>query len=215
MTSRTDIIDGAQATGRKYGLIYTKKCGWIDLGHANPESALGLWSQIVNEKSGGAAPEGYYRITYKQLMGRPYFKVGITKKYDIQKGLDVANKKSVALSIFMDVSHSFETLQSSWLFKKFTSSGYSAEDLVSNLISFYRAVEPSGQHIQLCEPVNKKIALEIWDKYGAVGDMKNYSTTPYIYPIPPAIGGPMSAQLPYALMSIKPAKNGIHYREVR
>ncbi len=40
MTSRMDIIDGAQASGRKYGLIYTKKCGWIDLGHANPESAL-------------------------------------------------------------------------------------------------------------------------------------------------------------------------------
>ncbi|WP_331344756.1 DUF4056 domain-containing protein [Cellvibrio sp. UBA7661] len=210
-----DIIDGAQASGRKYGLIYTKKCGWIDLGHANPESALGLWNQIINEKDSSAALEGYFRVTYKQLMGRPYFKVGITKRYDIKKGLSIADKKSIALSIFMDVSHSFETLQSDWPFKKFTNSGYSAEDLVSNLIGFYRAVEPSGQHIQLCEPVNKRIALEIWDKYGAVGDMKNYTTVPYVYPIPPVAGGPMSAELPYALTTIKPAKEGIYYREAK
>jgi hypothetical protein len=35
MSERKDIIDGKLAKGRKYGLIYTKKCGWIDLGHAN------------------------------------------------------------------------------------------------------------------------------------------------------------------------------------
>ena len=215
MTSRTDIIDGAKAAGRMYGLIYTKKCGWVDLGHANPESARGLWNQIINEKNSGTAPDGYFRITYKQLMGRPYFKVGIAKKYDIKKGLSPADKKSVAFSIFMDVSHSFEALQSDWPFKKFTNSGYSAEDLVSNLIGFYRAIEPGGNHLQLCEPVSKKIALEIWDKYGAVGDMKNYSTIPYIYPISPAIGGPMSAQLPYALTTIKPAQEDISYREAK
>ncbi len=115
----------------------------------------------------------------------------------------------------MDVSHAFESLQSGWPFQKFTNSGYSAEDLVSNLIGFYRALEPSGQHLQLCEPVDKTTALEIWDKYGAVGTMKNYSTVPYIYPIPPAIGGPMSAQLPYALTTIKPTKEGINYREAK
>ena len=49
MTSRSDIIDSAQAVGRKYGLIYTKKCGWIDLGHANPDGpdgAKNLWKRI-------------------------------------------------------------------------------------------------------------------------------------------------------------------------
>lgn len=215
MTSRSDIIDGSQALGRKYGLIYTKKCGWIDLGHANPESALGLWGQIIGEKSIDGATDGYFRIIYKQMMGRPYFKVGIAKKFDIKKGLSLANKKSVALSIFLDVSHSFETLQSGWPFHKFSNSGYSAEDLVSNLIGFYRALEPSGQHIQLCEPVSKRIALDIWDTYGAVGSIKNYSTIPYIYPIPPAVGGPMSAQLPYALTTIVPEKAGTSYREVK
>jgi hypothetical protein len=42
MSKRDDIVDGAEAYGgdgtiRKYGLIYTSECGWIDLGHANPE----------------------------------------------------------------------------------------------------------------------------------------------------------------------------------
>jgi hypothetical protein len=45
MTNRSDIIDGSGAIGRKYGLIYTKKCGWIDLGHANPEGAIHFGSK--------------------------------------------------------------------------------------------------------------------------------------------------------------------------
>lgn len=50
MTKRSDIIDASEAYGpdgriRKYGLIYTERCGWVDLGHASPESAQGLWSQ--------------------------------------------------------------------------------------------------------------------------------------------------------------------------
>ena len=53
MASRSDIIDGADAIHRKYGLIYTKRCGWVDLGHANPEEpdgALALWHKIQKEK---------------------------------------------------------------------------------------------------------------------------------------------------------------------
>lgn len=58
MTSRSDIIDGALASSRRFGLIYTQKCGWVDLGHANPESALSLWNKIVQEKSSGSALKG-------------------------------------------------------------------------------------------------------------------------------------------------------------
>ena len=94
-------------------------------------------------------------------------------------------------------------------------SGYSAEDLVSNLIGFYRAVEPCRQYIRICEPVSKSIALQIWDKYGPVGNNKNYSATPYIYPIPPASDRPMRARLPLMLNTIKPAKQGVLYKEVK
>lgn len=215
MTKRSDIIDGNSANGKKFGLIYTKRCGWIDLGHANPEGANSLWQKVLKETDIGGARSGYFRITYKQMMGRKnLFKVGILKKYDIKKGLDENQKKSVALSIFLDVSHAFESLQSNWLFRKTTNSGYSAEDLVSNLVGFYRAVHPDKQYISICEPVSKSIALEIWDKYGEVGFNKNYSTVPYIYPIPPSKNGPMSVPLPKELNTIKPAKQGLIFKEV-
>lgn len=215
MTSRADIVDGAKANGRKYGLIYTRKCGWVDLGHANPAGALGLWNQILNEATNETASEGYFKISYKQMMGRPYFKVGVSKNFYIKSGLSIEEKKTVALATFMNVSHAFESLQTEFPFNKFTNSGFSAEDLVSNLIGFYRAIEPNGMHLQTCEPVSKKIALSIWDKYGAVGDMKNYSTFPYLFPIPPASGGPMSVPLPFFLTKIKPAKIGNRFRESR
>ena len=216
MTKRSDIIDGSNTNGRKYGLIYTKRCGWIDLGHANPEGANALWQKILQEKDDGGAKTDYFRISYKQMMGRKnLFKVGILKNFDIKKGLDNGQKQSVALSIFLDVSHAFEGLQSNWLFRQTTNSGYSAEDLVSNLIGFYRAVYPSKPFISLCQPVSKDIAFEIWDKYGEVGSNKNFSATPYIYPIPPEIGGPMSVPLPKELNTIKPAKQGSLFKEVK
>jgi hypothetical protein len=150
------------------------------------------------------------------MMGRKnLFKVGILKKYDVKKGLDDNQKKSVALSIFLDVSHAFESLQSNWLFRQATNSGYSAEDLVSNLIGFYRAIYPGKQFISLCQPVSKAVALDIRDKYGEVGSNKNYSTIPYIYPIPPSKNGPMSMQLPSELNIIKPAQQGDLFKEIK
>jgi hypothetical protein len=150
------------------------------------------------------------------MMGRNnLFKVGVSKRFDIKIGLNEDQKRSVALSIFLDVSHAFEGLQSNWLFRQATNSGYSAEDLVSNLIGFYRAVYPGKQFIPLCEPVSKAVALDIWDTYGEVGSNKNYTITPYIYPIPPSKAGPMSMQLPSELKTIQPAKQGALFREVR
>lgn len=216
MTKRSDIINGNSAIGRKYGLIYTKKCGWIDLGHANPEGANSLWKKILKEKDNGGAKSGYFRVIYEQTMGRKkLFKVGVYKKYDVKKGLSDNQKKSVALSIFLDVSHAFEGMQSNWLFRQVTNSGYSAEDLVSNLIGFYRAVYPSKQFIPLCQPVSKSVALGVWDKYGEVGSNKNYSTIPYIYPIPPSKGGPKSLQLPIELNTIRLAKKGILFTDAK
>lgn len=100
MTSRSDIIDGIHAIGRKYGLICTKKCGWIDLGHANPDGpdgARNLREKILNEKDERGAKTGYFRIKYKQAMGNRHMKIGIQKKYDIKKGISEDNKKSVFL----------------------------------------------------------------------------------------------------------------------
>lgn len=216
MTTSSDIIDGSLANERRYGLIYTKKCGWIDLGHANPNGAMALWNKINLELDEKGSGSGYYRISYSQMMGNRYVKIGIRKRYDIKKGITIQQKKSVALSIFLNVSKEFETMQGNWLFRKFTNSSFSAEDLVSNLVGFYRAVEPGKPFIQICEPVSKDIALRIWDKYGAVGSNKNYTTIPYVYPISDfSLSGPMCVSLPKALNTIKTAKQGELFIEVK
>jgi len=217
MTKRSDIIDGSMAANRKYGLIYTKKCGWVDLGHANPGGANELWQKILNETGKTPANKpGYHEIFYKQMMGNRQIKVGIMKRFEIKKGLSLQDKKSVALAIFLNVSKEFESFQGNWIFKHFTNSSYSAEDLVSDLIGFYRAVEQDPQILQACEPVTKDIALQIWDTYGAVGDNKNYSTIPYLYPLPGTTNaGPLSAPLPKILNSIIPAKQGVLFKEIK
>lgn len=142
------------------------------------------------------------------------FMVGIQKKYDIKKKLSESEKKSVALSIFLDVSHAFESLQAGFPFNLVTDSGFSGEDLVSDLIGFYRAVNPGGNYIRLCQPVRKEIALKIWDTYGPVGNNKNHSTSPYLYPIPPNTGRITRGRLPPFLNTIKPVKEGELYQVV-
>lgn len=215
MTLRSDIIDGNQSIGRKYGLIYTRKCGWVDLGHANPDGAKKLWEKILNEKDEGGGKKGFFRIRYEQMMGNKHIKIGIQKQYDIKKNINTNEKKSVALSIFFNVSHAFESMQSRWPFRLATNSGYSAEDLLSNLIGFCRAINPNIPYVLICQPVSKDVALHIWDSYGAVGSNKNHSPTPYIYPIPPAQGSPMCGILPPEFNTIKPATPGVLFKEVR
>lgn len=219
MSKRTDIIDKTEAFGRIYGLIYTKRCGWIDLGHANPDGAGKLWIKILNEQSEGGAEQGYFRVSYHQEMRRKRHEVtigaGVRKTYDIRKNINSHDKKSVALAIFLDVSHAFESMQARWPYNWTTDSGYSAEDLVSNLIGFYRAINPHVDYLKICQPVSKDVALHIWDNFGAVGSNKNHTILPYLYPIPPSLGGPTCGILPPELSTITPAEPGTLFKEIR
>lgn len=187
------------------------------MGHANPTGAAELWNKIVTETGKPSLTKpGYYVIDYKQMMGNKLVKVGIRKQFEIKKALSVQDKKSVALAIFLNVSKDFESFQGNWLFKQFTNSSFSAEDLVSNLIGFYRAIDPDKQILQACEPTTKEIAYSIWDTYGPVGENKNQTTIPYLYPLPDTKNaGPMSAPLPDILNTIIPAKQGPLFREVK
>lgn len=213
MSKRGDIIDGKEARGRKYGLIYTKKCGWIDLGHANPKGASDLLRDIrlANGSSGGGA----YTVSYAQMMHKWGVGVGVRKPYRVKRTLTPKEIKSVALTIFLDVSQAFESMQGAWLFRQFTNSGFSAEDLMSNLLGFYRAAEPGKDYIALCEPVSKDVALGIWDRFGAVGDNKNRSPAPFLYPTDGSPGGPMCGVIPSFLDSIKPARKGDLFEDAR
>jgi hypothetical protein len=117
------------------------------------------------------------------------------------------------LAIFLDVSIAFESLQANWFFRHVTNSGYSAEDLVSNLIGFYRAVHPMVNYIEMCEPVSKEQAIATWDTYGAVGSRKNYDTNPVIFPNPMnQCGFPHTGTLPPALSTMRPAVMGKNFR---
>lgn len=209
MSKRSDIIDGKQAKNRKYGLVYTKKCGWVDLGHANPESAEKLLNQFIVGELRNRSEEEYFDVSYKQTMKKGIFGCtisdGAEKYFKVKKGVRNQQKKSIALSIFLEVSYSFENLQNSWPYSLTTDSGYSAEDLMSNLIGFYRAVEPNVNILQSCEPVSKDVALRIWDVYGPVGKNKNYSVVPFLYPVNEYQGiGPMCGVIPEFLNTIKP-----------
>jgi hypothetical protein len=148
-------------------------------------------------------------------------KAGIVKRFAIQKELSSENEqksiaKSIALAIFLDVSLKFESLQQNCFFHHVTNSGYSAEDLVSNLISFYRAVCPQVDYIRICKPVSKEVALAIWDKCGAVGDTKNTKPEPILYPNPLIeCGVSRRGRLPWQLNTIKPALIGNKFWEIK
>jgi hypothetical protein len=77
-------------------------------------------------------------------MGRYGVTVSKSRSFAVRRGLSRAEQESVALGIFLDVSHRFEQMQAGGLWAIATDSGYSAEDLVSNLVGFYRAVRPVG-----------------------------------------------------------------------
>ncbi|MCF6202715.1 MAG: hypothetical protein L3J59_03465 [Methylococcaceae bacterium] len=66
MSNREDIIEGNQATGSRKRLVYTKQCGWVDLGHARPDGANGLW-QDINIQNHGVGNENH-KLEYSQWM---------------------------------------------------------------------------------------------------------------------------------------------------
>lgn len=138
MSSRSDIPNR---------LIYTCNCGWIDIGHlvsvekpANRHaSAAYLWKDVSLER--GLQVTGkpdHHLVMYRQGMRKFGLARDFTKFYFIRKGLPLATQRSVALAIFKEVSLGFKDVQAS--LSAFTDSGFSEEDLVSNLLGFYVAV---------------------------------------------------------------------------
>jgi hypothetical protein len=209
MSKRNDIRDGRKDINlmAMSGLIYTCNCGWLDLGHltpTNPRREIGaenLWKQLNDEGEAVLKsdckriifnatvcktdpqyrfPDGKtgFLVHYRQDHQRKPLKPGSEGKYIVKHGLLPLQKKSVALAIFMEVSLRFENLQS--LFSAVTDSGFSQEDLISNLIGFYIGVnEVQRLHIlKKCHPVSAESAFAIWDRDGPVGKNKNANWKP-------------------------------------
>jgi hypothetical protein len=181
MSSRDDI--GRYKDDLDKGLIYTCNCGWFDKGHGDGRNAKTLWDKVLKEE-----PVYYqnglngYQVDFAET-SKPY---GVKlhehlQKFFVKSGLSISDKKKVALAIFKEVSISFENLQGTGV-KGFAGevwggSSFSEEDLVSDLIGFYRIVDGTDWKT-LCKPVSVTASETIWDRDGGVGTHKNKTFTP-------------------------------------
>ncbi|PQQ38427.1 MULTISPECIES: hypothetical protein [Photorhabdus] len=198
MTNRVDIDSGR--------LIYTEDLGWIDLGHAKGDDSKMLWNQLVTESNNSSYKKGYFLVYYFQEMSKYNISTRVAAQWMVKKGLSIETKRSIAFSIMYCVSLEFETLQSNSFFSRFSDSGFSCEDLVSNLLGFYKSVLPRN-YMSLIKPKNKEYAYKIWDYYGPVGKYKNRELRPWVFPDPDKYSNnafPYKKNLPYYLNIIKP-----------
>ncbi len=229
MSKFSDINEGTDITNKsKTGIIYTCNCGWIDIGHANPNSsspfigASNLWSQILGE-TGPRSPNALWhqvRLSEKMSGSIPILGKmtrGVDGEFAVRLGLSMPQKESVALSILMRVSSEFEALQSRFPYNLRTDSGFSGEDLISNIMGFYTVVRPGTDFLQICRPVSKAAAETVWKKFGAPGDAsnKNKTLSPNIYPCSECEGapmGPIRSNLPIQFLSITQVPMGADFR---
>lgn len=148
-----------------------------------------------------------YDATYAQSMVSPYriIRVGKFIKWRIRKGRPYQEHKSIALAMMMTMARKFEAFQGSFPNNMVTDSGFSGEDLVSDLLGFYRVV--SVQHpFAMLRPVSKAVALKRWDYYGKIGSWKNETFRPLLFPNPERFPNakPHLGQLPNFMQAIKP-----------
>lgn len=215
MTDRNDIAPTASGWRR---LSYTTRCGWVDWGHALPGGALELKRQIDSER--GTSPllanadvrfEGRpaYVLDYGQTMGPAGLRISTTRHWVVEKGLPRTQREAVALGIFLAASHQFEQLQATPPFSWVTDSGYSAEDLVSNVIGFYSAFRniPQVQMREICGESSVEESYRMWDTYlsNGLGAVKNRSTQPLLF------GNNDAQGFPIQLTTIQPLPEGHHW----
>lgn len=190
MSSRDDIKPSDPK--KKPRLAYSCKCGWLDLGHLDPrsyrsfEGAESLWDQIWNETGKSSADGKGFQVKYQQTQGKKVLgrviRTGVSKTYYVQKRLAPNNKEAVALAIFQEVSLGFESKQANWFYSNLTDSGFSVEDLISNVLGFYKTVRPMLNVEGICEVVSPDASLKVWDTYGPVGKYKNKKFQPLLFP---------------------------------
>ncbi|WP_414147577.1 hypothetical protein ACMGGR_18690 [Erwinia sp. BNK-24-b] len=203
MSKRSNILDGRQSH-LKYGLIYTEVLGWIDLGHAQGTDIKALLRKFDDGESSG---QERYDVSYSQSMVDPSYiiKTGKFITWRIRKGRSYSERQSIALAMMMVLARNFEGFQASFPFNMVTDSGFSGEDLVSDLLGFYRAISSKNLFPAL-RPVSKEEALRRWDRYGPIGSFKNDSFLPLLFPDPQKYPNarPRRGVLPDFMTTIRP-----------
>lgn len=180
MSKRSEIIDGRRSSDLSYGLIYTEVLGWIDLGHAQGTDIRTLLRSIDYGEFSG---KERYDVTYSQSMTDPTrtIKMGKFITWRIKRGRSFFDRRRIALAMMMSLARKFEGLQASFPINCVTDSGFSGEDLVSDLLGFYRVVSMPNP-FELLRPVSKAEAIKRWNYYGKIGSWKNDSFLPLLFP---------------------------------
>ncbi|CAM3605382.1 hypothetical protein RABR111495_02960 [Rahnella bruchi] len=131
---------------------------------------------------------------------------GIHSPLMVRSCLSDEMKKRVALTIMMKIAWRFEAFQDSSIINWKTDSGFSCEDLVSDLVGFYRIFGNDVDVLRLAQPTRLTYALSIWDHYGPMGGFKNYGFRPLLFPqpCPPKKFLPRLGYVPSWLDYIKP-----------
>lgn len=127
-----------------------------------------------------------YKVRYRQDHGNRSLKQVLVyphaeRRYVIKHGLNMHEKRAIALAIFMKVSLKFESKQRFFgLFDTITDSGFSQEDLVSNLVGFYIALNMVSKvdAIALLNPVSQELSEHLWRTNGSVGSHENHTFDP-------------------------------------
>lgn len=204
MSKRNDIKEGLFAENEREGLVYTEVLGWIDLGHARGDDIFKLMDQFT---VGELSKDSYYNVTYSQGMTAPkkVMRTGKMITWRIKRGRPMWERKSIALAMMITVAKEFEKFQASFPNNFVTDSGYSCEDLVSDLLGFYRAVS-TPHPFSMLQAVSKKEALKRWDYYGKIGSYKVMDFIPLLFPDPDKYPNarPRNGVLPPFMKSIVP-----------
>lgn len=207
MSNRYDIVDGNRAFYVDKGLVYTEVLGWVDLGHARGTDIKKILAQMDAGESSG---QEHYVVTYSQSMSDPYQIVRMGKfiRWRIKRGRPHHERQSIALAMMMTLARKFEAFQGTFPVNLVTDSGFSGEDLVSDLLGFYRAVSLQNPFPML-RPVSKEEALKRWDYYGPIGMHKNDSFRPLLFPDPERFphSYPHRGVLPSFMNTIQPYNN--------
>ncbi len=206
-------------------LSYTRRCGWVDWGHARPGAALSLKRQMETEqgddvelRSVDLTLEGApaYVLSFGEEMRTTAFGMTLRASTEhawvVKKGLLPAVREEVALGIFLKASYEFERMQSSVPYRWRTDSGFSVEDLASDLIGFYIAFRgfTMDQMRNICGEVSVKESYRIWDRYTphGIGSLKNYTAKPHLFPTTEGVYTAADIAFPPQLATIRPAPGG-------
>lgn len=218
MTSRTDLAPDDDGWRR---VSYTRRCGWVDWGHALPNAAKRLIRQMRQQADPRLPlpPERLqldgqraFAVRYGLTSGALGYEMKREQDYVVRRDMPEADRWSAALGIFMAASVGLERFQGSFPLGLISSSSFSGEDLVSNLIGFYAAARgmPLVQMRVICGEVSVDESYRIWDTYlqGGLGGLKNRTFRPRLFPTKEGVKSPSDLTFPHELMTVRPSPPG-------